>query len=72
MTTRRMRELIHEGEYLAEVDVDLIIRDDGWSPTLSSDDARKLDEVRRALQRGDMKRALTVARVYRLTPVNAA
>src|SRR4051794_40579706 len=49
--TRRTRELIHEGDYLAEVDVELIVTDDGWSPYLSADDARKLDEVRRALMR---------------------
>ena len=34
-------------------------------------DAEKLDEVRRALQQGDLKRASQIARVFKLTPVNA-
>ncbi|MBI3634717.1 MAG: hypothetical protein HY216_00695 [Candidatus Rokubacteria bacterium] len=29
--------------------------DNGWSPYLSIDDARKLDEVREALRRGDIQ-----------------
>ena len=72
MRIRRTRELIHEGDYLAEVDVELIVTEEGWSPYLSAEDARKLDDVRRALQRGDTQGALKVARVYRLTPVSAA
>ncbi|MGB7161199.1 MAG: hypothetical protein WBD40_24280 [Tepidisphaeraceae bacterium] len=72
MRTRKTRELIHEGDYLAEVDVELIIADEGWSPYLSADDARKLDNVRRALMRGDVGSAAQLARIYRLTPVSAA
>ena len=70
--TRHTRELIHEGDYLAEVDVELIETDDGWSPYLSAEDARKLDDVRRALMQGDAQGAAKLARVYRLTPVSAA
>jgi len=29
---RRTRKLIHEGSYAAEVEVDLIDADEGWSP----------------------------------------
>ena len=62
-------KLVHEGEYVAEVDVALVVSDDAWSPYLSLDDATKLDEVRLALRAGDLKRAATFGRVYRLTPV---
>lgn len=69
MNKRRHTKLIHEGQYAAEVDVQLIDADDGWSPYLSLDDAEKLDEVRKALYREDLKRATELARVFELTPV---
>lgn len=65
------RKLVHEGEYAAEVDVELIETEDAWSPYLSLDDARKLDMVREALRRGDIGAASKVARVYHLTPVSS-
>ena len=36
---------------------------------LSIDDARKLDAVREALQRGDLKKASQLGHIYRLTPI---
>jgi hypothetical protein len=45
--------------------------DEGWSPYLSLEDAYKLDDVRTALRRGDLKAATRLARVFSLTPVNA-
>ena len=54
---------------MAEVDIELIDTDEGWSPYLSLDDARKLDDVRDALRRGDIKTAAKLARVFCLTPV---
>ena len=69
MRKRHHTKLVHEGEYVAEVDVELIYTDEGWSPYLSLDDAQKLDEVREALQRGDLKTASQRARVYSLTPI---
>ncbi|MDA0747400.1 MAG: hypothetical protein O2954_12835 [bacterium] len=62
-------KLVHVGEYVAEVEVDLIETKTGWSPSLSLEDAEKLDEVREALEAGDLKRAGQYAKVYRLTPV---
>ena len=35
MKTRKMTKIVHEGEYVAEVVVDLIDTDEGWSPYLS-------------------------------------
>jgi hypothetical protein len=69
-TTRRSQtKLIHEGQYAAEVDVQLIEEEDAWSPYLSLEDAKKLDEVRQALRREDIRRASELARVFELTPV---
>jgi len=56
---------------VAEVDVELVEADNGWSPYLTLEDAYKLDDVREALRRGDVKAAARYARVYTLTPVPA-
>ena len=71
MTKHSHTKLIHQGRYAAEVEVELLETNEGWSPYLSLEDAEKLDEVRRALQQGDLKRASQLARVFELTPVNA-
>jgi len=60
---------VHEGQYVAEVDVELIDMNKGWSPYLSLDDAYKLDDIRDALRRGDVKSAARLARIFTLTPV---
>ena len=52
---------MHEGQYIAELDVELIDMDKGWAPYLSLDDAYKLDDIRNALQRGDVKSAARLA-----------
>ena len=41
--TRKTVELIHEGRYAAEIPVELIEDDTGWSPYLSLEDAKKID-----------------------------
>jgi hypothetical protein len=69
MRFRHCRKLVHEGEYVAEVDVELLEAEEGWAPYLSVEDARKLDNVRDALRRGDLDRAGRLARVFRLVPV---
>ena len=69
MRTRRFTKLVHEGKYVAEVDVEQIETDSGWSPYLSLDDTLKLDHVRDALRRGDVRAASRQARLVTLTPV---
>ena len=69
MKSRTHTKLVHEGDYVAEVDVELIDTGTGWSPYVSLDDAYKLDDVRAALRRGDIDAASRLARVYTLTPV---
>src|SRR2546427_2014947 len=69
MNARRHTKFVREGSYAAEVDVELIEEENGWSPYLSLDDARKLDDVREALRRGDLKAASPLARVCWSTPL---
>ena len=69
--TRKTTELIHEGKYAAEIPVELIEQEGGWSPYLSLEDARKLETVRFALRRGDIAEAAKHGRVFELTPVAA-
>ena len=71
MTKRRQSKLVREGPYAAEVDVELIEVADGWSPYLSVDDAYRLDDVREALCRGDIRAASRLGRVFSLTPLSA-
>jgi hypothetical protein len=66
---RKSTELIHEGKYAAEVVIDLSYTDDSWSPTMSLEDARKLETVRLALQHGDIAEAAKHGRVFELTSV---
>lgn len=73
MSRRSVKRLVREGELVAEVAVELIHTEGGWTPYLSLEDAYKLDEVRAALREGDVQRAARSAdRLYRLTPVEAA
>ena len=69
MKTKYRTKLVHEGKYVAEVDVELIEAVEGWSPYLSMEDAYKLDDVREALRRGDVKSAGRLGRVFTLTPI---
>ena len=69
MRRRCRTKLIHEGQYIAEVDVELIETADEWSPYISLEDAYKLDDVRDALRHGNVKAASRHGKVYTLTPV---
>ena len=69
MSKKQHLKLVREGEYVAEVPVELIEDDTGWSPYLSMDDAKKLDAVREALRREDLASATALAKVYRLEEV---
>ncbi|MCF7809794.1 hypothetical protein K9N50_02260 [bacterium] len=70
MKKKSHTKFIHYGKYVAEVDVELLETEDEWSPYLSVDDANKLDDVHKALQRGDLKTATRYGRVFTLTPVS--
>jgi hypothetical protein len=68
--TRKKTKFIHEGKYAAEVPVDLIVDDTAWSPYLSPEDVQKLETVRLALRRGDVRSAAKHGRVFEMTPVS--
>lgn len=70
-TKRTSAELIREGKYAAEIPIELIYSEESWSPTMSLDDARKIETVRLALRRGDIAEAAKLGRVFELTPVAA-
>lgn len=71
MKKRRQLKLIQAGEYVAEVEIELIYTDEGWSPYLSVNDALKLDEVRELLRRREFVAAAHLARIFKLTPITA-
>ena len=71
MSKRRYTKLVHEGQYIAKVEVELIDTGEGWSPYLSLEDVQKLDDVREALRQHDLRTAERLARVFTLTPVMA-
>ena len=72
MRTRKRTKYVHEGRYVAEVDVELLEDDTGWSPYLTVQDACRLDDVRDALRRGDISVASSLSRVFKLEPVTAS
>ena len=69
MSHRETTRLVREDNYVAEVSVGLIEAEGGWSPYLTLDEAYRLDDIRDALRRGDIRTASRMARVYKLTPV---
>ena len=75
MTAQKYTELLRDGDYLAEVDLELLhddTPDRGWGPYYSLEDTKKLQSVRIALRSKNLADAMKLARVYRLTPVSAA
>ncbi|MCV6607121.1 MAG: hypothetical protein OIF32_02820 [Campylobacterales bacterium] len=65
---RKYTKMIHEGKYVAEVEVELInTKSDDWSPYISADDALKLDNVRELLSKNDVASAKKYAKVYILS-----
>lgn len=53
MKKQQRVKVVREGRFLAEVNVELLVTDDEWSPYLSPEDAYKLDDVREALKKED-------------------
>jgi len=72
MNKRNRTKLVHEGEFVAEVDVKLIETNEEWSPYLSLEDSYRLDDVREALRRGDIETATKFGRVFKLMPVSSS
>ncbi len=66
---RKLIKYIHEGHYVAEVEIELVDTDTGWSPTMSLEDAYTLDDVRQALRDGDLATAAKHATIYEMKPL---
>lgn len=66
---RKKSKYIHEGRYVAEVEVELLETDTEWSPYLSVEDALRLDDAREAMRHGDFESASKYGRIYELRPV---
>ena len=69
MKQRKKTKYVHEGRYVAEVEVELLEDDTGWSPYLSVEDAYRLDDVRAAIRQGDLESAAKYGQIYELRPV---
>ena len=71
MHKRKHIKLVHEGKYVAEVEIEIIDSENSWSPYMTLEDAFKLDTVREALREEDLDTAKSMAKVYILKPVAA-
>jgi hypothetical protein len=71
MTTTKHTKLLHEGDYVAEVEIELSEMPEAWEPYMSVEDAQRLDAVRKALKEGDVKAAGRMGKVYRLVDAEA-
>ncbi|MGH8550833.1 MAG: hypothetical protein ACRERU_19990 [Methylococcales bacterium] len=59
MKRRKRTKYMHESNYVADIEVELLEDEDGWSPYLSLQDADRLDDIREALhsrQHRDMRK----------------
>jgi hypothetical protein len=70
MSGRHRKKYIYEGNYVAEIEIEVIEANEGWSPYISLEDAFKLDDIRSALRKGNVKAASKHAKIYTLTPVS--
>jgi len=66
---KKATKYIHEGKYVAEVEIELLHSDEGWSPYISLEDSLKLDEIRDALRKNHVKLAGKYAKIYKLEPL---
>jgi len=66
MNERKKTKYLHEGKYVAEVEVVLYDDETSWSPYLSLEDAYRLDETRSALRQGDIGAAAKYGKIYEM------
>ncbi|GMV94179.1 MAG: hypothetical protein AMXMBFR82_39570 [Candidatus Hydrogenedentota bacterium] len=67
---RKKIKYVHEGAYVAEMEVEMHDEEGGRSPYLSVEDAGRLDDVRDALRQGDLETATRFGRIFELRPVS--
>ena len=71
MSNRKHVKLLHEGKYIAEVEIEIIDNENAWSPYISLDDTIKLDTVRELLREENIDEAKRYGKVYLLKPIAA-
>ncbi len=69
MKERKKTKYLHEGKYVAEVEVVLFDDESGWSPYMCLEDAYRLDEAREALRQKDIEAASKYGKIYELRQV---
>jgi len=69
LSQRKQTKYIHEGTYVAEVEIELIDSDTSWSPTMSLETAYRLDDIRVALRQGDLSTAAKYATIFEMKKV---
>ena len=66
---KKQTKLIHEGDYVAEIEIMIEQSDGPWAPYVSPNEAMKLDAVRLALRKNDIEAAAKYGKVYRVSLV---
>jgi len=66
----RKKKYVHTGNYVAEVEVEIIYDEHPWAPYLSVADAKKLDSVKTAMKEENLAYASQFGRIYELKPVS--
>lgn len=69
ISKREQIKYLHEGQYVAEVKIELSDSTSGWNPTMSLDTAYMLDDIREALHSGDLATASKYATIYEMKQV---
>lgn len=69
LSQRKQTKYLHEGAYVAEVEIELTDSDTAWSPTMSLETAYRLDDIREALRHGDLATAAKYATIYEMKKV---
>ena len=70
MKKQTIRVIIEE-KYAAEVPIEMLEDETGWSPYVTFDDATKVADVRRALRSRDIATATRYGMVYEHLPLSA-
>lgn len=60
---------IHEGRFVAAIDVTTCEDGSPWGPVVAKEDVFKADRVRLALRRGDLATAAKEAKLFELLPL---
>ena len=67
--SRKSKNILHEANYVAQVEIELIDSSTGWSPSMSLDTAYILDDIRLALRQGDIQTAAKYATVFEIKKI---